>query len=81
MRTVLLTLKWLLRSADVVGCRCVHVVDSQVCIGVLCKGRTSARLLKSCAQKIAATVVASSTYFYYVFVESAHNPADKASRL
>jgi len=80
MNAILLTIKWLLRSSGNVGVRAVHASDSQVCIAILCKGRTSARRLQCCAKKVSAYVVAASMQPYYVFVESARNPADTPSR-
>jgi len=80
MNAILITIKWLLRRTDNVGRRTVHASDSQVCIAILCKGRTSALRLQSCSKKISATVVAASLQPYYVFIESARNPADRPSR-
>jgi len=81
LNAILLSIKWLLRRVDTIGARTVHASDSQVCIAILCKGRTSARRLLCCTKKVSATVVAASLQPYYVFVESARNPADNPSRL
>jgi len=80
MNAILLAFRWRLRRVDTIGARIIHTSDSQVCIAILCKGRTSARRLLCCAKKVSATVVAASLHPYFVFVESARNPADEPSR-
>eukprot|EP00971_Amphidinium_carterae_P268453 5326007-Amphidinium_carterae.2 len=38
-------IKFFLRSAEHLGSRCLLALDSQVCLGVLVKGRSSSRVL------------------------------------
>ena len=54
--------------------------DSQVCLAVLVKGRTSARLLQPLVSRIAALLLAVDMSVAYVYVASDANPADPPSR-
>ena len=80
LQAILATLKWRLRKTSAINTRMLHASDSQVCIAVLCKGRSSSRALQSVLSRISALVVAASCYPFYVFVRSADNPADDPSR-
>ena len=80
LRAILLSILAVCRDSRNLGKRVVHAADSQVSIAVLCKGRSSARTLCATVRKISAAILASSLHMYYVFVESARNPADEPSR-
>ena len=79
MRAVLLALNWRLRSQQ----RCrrfVHLVDSQVTLNVLCKGRTSSLRLLPISRKIAARTLGGDLLPTWGYVKSSWNPADEPSR-
>ena len=80
LRAILLGLQWLLRKPANFGHRAVFVCDSQVCIAVLAKGRSSARTIAATVKKVIATILAGSLCVYFVYVESSRNPADRPSR-
>ena len=80
MQAILTALRWRLKRQNSLRLRCVHLTDSFICIAVLAKGRTSARVLHKVVRKINALILASSTTFAYGHVRSARNPADRPSR-
>ena len=79
LKAVLLALNWRLRSKQ----RCrrfVHLVDSQVSLAILCKGRSSSRRLLPQARRIGARQLAGFLFPTFAYVKSAWNPADEPSR-
>ena len=80
LRAHLTALKWRLRQTSEIGARFVHLLDSQVCISVLCKGRSSSRRLHHVLKRVNALMVASDCLGAYCYIRSEFNPADKPSR-
>ena len=80
LRAILATVRWRTRGAKSIQARCIHVTDSQVCIAVCTKGRSSARHLNSLLIRLNALVLASGLRIAYAFVGTEANPADKPSR-
>ncbi|CAK0891233.1 unnamed protein product [Prorocentrum cordatum] len=76
LRAVLSSVRWRLRSSMQIHSRFVHILDSQVCVGVLCKGRSSARCLQKILARIVSLLLAGSLRPHWVYVRSADNPAD-----
>ena len=79
-RAILKSIIWKLRSAGAVGRRHVHASDSQVCISVLVKGRSSSRQINVILHRINCLVLASSLQIAYAYVHTSLNPADAPSR-
>ena len=79
MEAVDLALRWRLRSAKRAR-RFLHLVDSQVSLSVLAKGRTASPRLRPVARRIAARVLASGLVVTWGYVRSVLNPADAPSR-
>ena len=77
---ILRSIQWRMRAARGVHLKFAHLSDSQVCMGVLVKGRSSSLQLSSVLKQINALVLASSSSPFYTFVRSADNPADTPSR-
>ncbi len=80
MRAALAEVKRRSRSARNHGTRYLHLVDSQVSLGVLTKRRSSAHVLNRVSRKICALELACNLVPVYAFVKSQHNPADRPSR-
>jgi len=80
LRAIHAALKWRLRKSASVGRRFTHCVDSQVCMAVCCKGRSSSRILRRVLHVLNSLSLASSTHTVYAYVRSAENPADRPSR-
>ena len=80
LKAVLGTLKWRMRSSRMIWRRYLHMVDSQVTLGVVAKGRSSSRMLMRILKKINALTLAGSAHHCLVFVRSEANPADAPSR-
>ena len=73
MRAYLSAFQWRLRKASNIGRKFLHLLDSQVSIGVQ---HRSSRRLNRVARKVAALELASGTLGIFAFVRSAGNPAD-----
>ena len=80
LQAIVATLRWRLRKAAAVGKRFTHCVDSQVCMAVCCKGRSSSRILCRILHILNSLSLASSTHTVYAYIRSADNPADRPSR-
>ena len=80
LRGVLATFKWRTRSASGIRIRCLHIVDSQVSMGVLVKGRSSSSQLCAVLRRINALLLSAGVFPSYAWVRSADNPADSPSR-
>ncbi len=80
LRAILHTLEWRARGADFNKVRFLHLADSQICLAVLTKGRSSSRKLNRLLQKICSLCLALNVYPLWAWVESRLNPADGPSR-
>ena len=80
LRAILRTLQWRARSAAFHSCRFLHLSDSQICLAVLTKGRSSSRKINRILRKIAALCVALNLYPLWAWIASRLNPADGPSR-
>ena len=80
LRSILHALEWRSRVTSFHSCRFLHLSDSQVCLSVLTKGRSSSRRLNRLLRRIAALCVALDLLPLRAWVESRLNPADEPSR-
>ena len=80
LAAILATLKWRTRRKGSVGVRFLHLTDSQVCMSVLCKGRSSSNQLNRVLSRINALNLVTDILPAYVYIRSAENPADEPSR-
>jgi len=80
LRSILLALLWLV-SCKQVGQRILLLTDSSVCLGVLNKGRSSARTLRLIHNTVAALCLGAGIVVLPTHVPSELNPADSPSRL
>eukprot|EP00438_Fugacium_kawagutii_P001254 Skav223450 [mRNA] locus=scaffold350:865004:869587:- [translate_table: standard] len=80
LRAVLSSLKWRVQKQRLRKRRFLHLVDSQVCLMILNKGRSSARSLQHVMKKISCLLLLSGTVCLVGYVESSLNPADEPSR-
>ena len=81
LEACLKTLRWRLRSKEFFQVRFLHLLDSQVCLAVLVKGRSSSRRLNTILQKISALLLAGDLFGLYAYIKSEFNPDDAPSRL
>jgi len=77
---VFMALKWRLGCAASLGRRCLHLCDSQVCIAVLTKGRSSSTAIMRILRRINALLLASFCLMCWAYVGTDVNPADPPSR-
>jgi hypothetical protein len=80
LRAVLAALKWRSKKVSEHRCRFAHLVDSQVSLLALAKGRSSSSRLTFVIQRIAALCLAAWLVPIFGYVETSDNPADMPSR-
>jgi hypothetical protein len=72
--------KWRARKKKFLGKRLFHLLDSQVNLGALAKGRTSSRGLSTVLEQISAVTLGADFYPYGGYCRTDDNPADAPSR-
>ena len=77
---ILLQLKAKSRSQNNFASVYLHLVDSQVSIGVFTKKRSSSRLLQRVIRRANALCLAAHLHPVFIYVRSELNPADAPSR-
>ena len=68
------------RRAGAKKCRALILTDSQVTLGAMSKGRSSARRLNAMVRRVAAIGLSHNLKFYWRYIRSHRNPADGPSR-
>ena len=79
-KALCLALRWRTRVRKNLNERAVHLIDSQVVMNAVAKGRTSSRRLRPILQRANALLLASHVHLILGYVRSKHNPADRPSR-
>ena len=80
MRVVLTSLRWRIERRKSLHTKFVHLVDSQVVLHALRRGRSSSRKLKRTLLRTNALLLASRTQVLWAYVHTKENPADGPSR-
>ena len=80
LQAALAATKWRLRRPQNIRTRWVHLLDSQVCLAVVVKGRSSSRQLGAVLRRLNALVLAGSGQGLYAYVSTHDNPANAPSR-
>ena len=80
LRSILHALEWRARTGAFHSTRFLHLSDSQICLAVLTKGRSSSRKLNRILRRIASLCLALNVYPLWAWVESRLNPGDEPSR-
>ena len=80
LRAVLTALKWRFSKKAWLRTRFLHLVDSQVCLHALARGRSSSRKLRRTLLRIDALLLASGSHGVWTYVHTDQNPADAPSR-
>ena len=80
VRSALLTLRWRSRTAGRIRSRFFHLMDSQVAIAALAKGRSSSWKLNQVLRRVAALTVAAGFAPSFGYFMSEWNPSDTPSR-
>ena len=80
VRSFLSTLRWRLQKPKNVGTRFLHLLDSQVAIAVIIKGRSSSYSLSKLMERVSALVLAGGLAPSLAYVATWDNPADRPSR-
>ena len=80
LRSILRPLEWRARTSSFHSCRFLHLSDSQICLAVLVKGRSSSRKINRILRRIAALCLALNLLPLWSWISSKLNPADEPSR-
>ena len=80
MHALCAAVRWRLRQPGALNSRFLHLVDSQVCMTVLVKGRASSDQLREPLRRCCALLLASSCAVVLAYVATDDNPADEPSR-
>eukprot|EP00438_Fugacium_kawagutii_P033542 Skav210141 [mRNA] locus=scaffold268:21657:25180:+ [translate_table: standard] len=80
MRAVLCALRWRLERTCQVRIKLVHLVDSQVVLHALSRGRSSSRKLRRTLLRINSLLLATGSHVVWTYVHTKQNPADRPSR-
>ena len=80
MEALYQSLRWKVRGGRVVNKRFLHLVDSQVVLGVVAKGRSSSHKLNRVVKKINLLLLGCHAYMLLGWVRTELNPADEPSR-
>ena len=80
VRAAHLTLRWRARTGARLGSRFFHLLDSQVAIAVLAKGRSSSWKMNQVLRRVSALTIAAGFLPAYGYVMSTWNPIDGPSR-
>ena len=79
-RAILQSIRWRARAHRGFHSRYVHLSDSQVCLAIFAKGRSSSFRLNQVLRKACAVLLSSNSYPLMGYVKTDNNPADAASR-
>ena len=80
LRAFLSMIKWRSSHRSLMSKRFLHLLDSQVCLGILAKGRTSSRKMRTVLHQVNALCLASHLLPLCAYVATQDNPADEPSR-
>ena len=80
LRAILNSVRWRIEHCGHLNRRMLHLTDSLVCLRALTRGRTSSRRLRATMSRINALVLCSNSQFFWAYVSTDTNPADKPSR-
>ena len=80
MEALYQSLRWRLRGGRLFNRRFLHLVDSQVVLGVVAKGRSSSKKLNRVVKRINLLLLGCHSYMLLGWVRSELNPADEPSR-
>ena len=80
LRAVLCALRWRIEKQHKVQIKMVHLVDSQVCLHALSRGRSSSRKLRRTLLRINSLLLATGCQVMWAYVHTKENPAEAPSR-
>ena len=80
MHASLACLKWRCRAQKEFRGKFGHLMDSQVCLAVLTKWRSTSMQLRHVLRKVASLMLLCSMQALYVYIRTDLNPADAPSR-
>lgn len=80
LRAVLTALRWRIERNKCIHSKFIHLVDSQVCLHALSRGRSSSKKLRRTLLRSNALLLATKTHVVWAYVHAEQNPADAPSR-
>ena len=80
LRACLAAVKWRLRRPEESCTIFAHMMDSQVCIATVAKGRSSSKGLNRILHRLNCLLVANGSFALVAYFHTKDNPADTPSR-
>ena len=80
LRAVMTAVKWWIKKKKVQNTRFLHLVDSQVVLNCLSRGRTSSKKLRRTLMRINGLLLGSDLRPIWGYIHTSLNPADRPSR-
>ena len=80
LRSVLTTVKWRIEQLGQCNLRFIHLVDSQVVLHALSRGRSSSRKMRRTLMRLCAHILACGLVPIWGYIDTKQNPADRPSR-
>ena len=80
LRSVLTSIKWRAEQQKQLDHRCIHLVDSLVCLHALTRGRSSSRKMRRTLMRINSFLLVTGLQPLWGYVSTHDNPADRPSR-
>jgi hypothetical protein len=77
LRALLHAVQWRTRSPSNVRTKYFHLLDSQVCLGVVGKGRSASRKLAPILRRLSALLLVTGSSLFCGYVKTDQNPADR----
>ena len=79
-RAALAVLRWRAKRPGFARSRFLHLMDSQVALAALARGRSSSRKLAALCEAVAAYLLSSGSSQFGGYINTSSNPADRPSR-
>ena len=80
LRAALTAVKWRLEKCEQCNVKFIHLIDSQVVLHALSRGRSSSRKMRRTLLRLNSLLLATGCYGVWAYVHTSENPADRPSR-
>ena len=80
LRAALTSIRWRVEQQKQLDLRCIHLVDSLVCLHALTRGRSSSRKMRRTLMRLNSYLLVTGLQPLWGYVSTHDNPADRPSR-
>ena len=80
LRAAMTSVKWRVEQCAQMDLRFIHLIDSQVVLHALSRGRSSSRKMRRTLMRLCALVLGSGLVPIWGYIDTKQNPADRPSR-